>query len=271
MALLASDMPLDEFGPDARYASGFAKVEIDGKPALHHTGGMILFTSSFHVDPAAGVGCFASVNGRIGPYRPRRTTQYAVQLMRAVRAGKPLPAAPDPLAYRKVGKPAPYLGQWAGPDNRSLELAATPGGLKLLAGGTEARVEIAGESAIITDHPSFDRHILAFDMDEGHATGLWWGSILFGRGSAPQQPTPDPALVPLGGVYSGGDPWSRATVTVRGKALHLEGTGELTRRPDGYWSPRKDVGGVTRIWFTKVVNGAPYQLSYCGDGALRLR
>jgi CubicO group peptidase (beta-lactamase class C family) len=270
-ALLASDVPLDEFGPEARYASGFAKVDIDGKPALHHTGGMVLFTSSFHVDPAAGVGCFASVNGRIGPYRPRKTTQYAVQLMRAVRAGKPLPDAPDPLAYRKIEKPAPYLGRWVGPGDRALELKITPAGLTLIAGGTEARVEASGENTIITDHPLFDRHLLIFEMDDGHATGLWWGDTLFGKGSARQQPTPDPSLLPLAGLYSSGDAWSRALVTVRGKALYLEGAGELTRRADGYWSPRKDVGGITRIWFTGLVNGACYQLSYCGDAALRLR
>ncbi len=270
-ALLANDMDLDDFGPGARYSSGFAKVMIDGQPVLHHTGGMILFTSSFHVDPAAGVGCFASVNGRIGPYRPRKTTAYAVQLMRAVRAGKPLPDAPDPLAYRRPEKPAPFVGRWVGPDNRAFELKLTAAGLTLVAGGTEARVEAEGPANLITDHPQFDRHQLDFEMEGDHATAMWWGDTLFGRDGAPQQPAPDPVLLPLAGVYTGGDPWDRATVLVRGKALHLEGGGEFTRRAEGHWSPRKDEGGITRVWFDKLVNGSPYQLSYCGDIALRLR
>jgi hypothetical protein len=98
------------FGPKARYGNGLATVLIDGKPCLHHTGGMITFTSSFHVDPAAGVACFASVNGDLGDYRPRKTTAFAVQLMRAVRANAHLPAAPDPIGKLASRKPANARG-----------------------------------------------------------------------------------------------------------------------------------------------------------------
>ncbi len=269
-ALLANDMELDEFGPGARYASGFAKVKIDGKPVLHHTGGMELFTSSFHVDPVAGVACFASVNGRVGPYRPRKTTAYAIELLRAVRDGKPLPAAPDPLAYRKIEKAAPLLGRWFGPEGRSFELKAVPGGVRLVAGGTEGRVELSDENELATDHPLFDRHLLTFEVKGDRATGVWWGEQWFAPTSAPAQPAADPALKPLAGVFTTGNPAERLTLLVRGKALHLEGAGELIRRPGGFWSPKKDGGGVTRLWFDKVVNGAPYQISFCGAPFPRL-
>ena len=82
----------EDFGPGSFYASGIAVQPVDGAPCLHHTGGMMSFSSSFHADPAAGIACFASVNARLGSYRPRQTTAYAIRLLRAVRRGDPLPA-----------------------------------------------------------------------------------------------------------------------------------------------------------------------------------
>ena len=91
----------DDFGPGSYYACGVAVQPVDGVACLHHTGGMMSFSSSFHVDPAAGIGCFASVNARLGSYRPRQTTAYAVRLLRAARLGQPPAAAagcPETLA-----------------------------------------------------------------------------------------------------------------------------------------------------------------------------
>jgi CubicO group peptidase (beta-lactamase class C family) len=268
--LLERDVEMEEFGPGARYASGFAKVKVGGVPTLHHTGGMDLFTSSYHVDPASGVGCFASVNGRLGPYRPRTTTEYGLQLLRAVRDAKPLPPAPDPLAYRKVEKPASLVGRWFGPEGRSLELTSTQGGLRLSSGGSEARVELSGRNELATDHPLFDRHLLTFETNGDRVTSLWWGEELFGRNSPPQQPIQDPSLRPLTGVYSSGAPAERITTFVRGEKLHLEGMGELALHPDGFWSPKKETSKVTRLWFNKVVNDTPYQVSFCGFQLQRL-
>jgi len=269
-ALLERDVEMEEFGSGARYASGFAKVTVGGVPTLHHTGGMDLFSSSFHVDPASGVGCFASVNGRIGTYRPRATTDYGVQLLRAAQASKALPLAPYPLAYRSVEKPAPLLGRWFGPAGRTLELKSTPAGLRLLSGGTDARVELSGNYQLATDHPAFDRHLLTFETNGDHATSLWWGEEFFGRDRAPQQPAQDPALKPLAGVYCSGVPAERVTILVRGEKLYLEGVGELAPQPDGHWTLKTEASGVTRLWFNRVVNGAPYQLSFCGYPLLRL-
>ncbi|MET0309971.1 MAG: serine hydrolase domain-containing protein [Sphingomonas sp.] len=261
-ALLANDIENEEFGPHSRYASGFATVSIDGKPALHHTGGMILFTSSFHVDPAAGVACFASVNGRLGPYRPRKVTTYAVQLMRAVRDGAPLPDAPDPYAYRRIEAPQAMVGRWFGSDGRDLTIVD---GSKLMSGGATGRIEPSGKATWITDHPELGAHPLEFELEGDRAVRMWWGTTLFARDTAPAQPSPDPALEPLAGVYTAGEPFSRNVVVVRGGRLFLEGDGELIRHPEGHWSPAKDEGGVTRLWLTHIVNGKARQLSFCGD------
>jgi CubicO group peptidase (beta-lactamase class C family) len=263
-ALLAADLENDEFGPHSRYASGFATVQIDGRPALHHTGGMILFTSSFHVDPKAGVGCFASVNGRIGPYRPRKTTAYAVQLMRAVREGRPLPDAPDPRAYRKVGEPRPWLGRWYGPEGAALELLPDPMGLKLAANGSVGRVETGGAKSIVTDHPAYSPYGLQLDAEAPVGTSLWWGARRFGRDPNPPQPKPAAALLAYAGTYTDGAAYSRATILVRGDSLYTQDGGRLVRRAGGHWTPAEDEGGVTRLWFDKKVGDRAAVLSFCG-------
>ena len=81
-----------EFSPTAFYGYGIAVDVLDGHKILRHTGGMNCFASSIHVDLDGGVAAFASINAMQG-YRPTPVTQYAIQLLRAQREGKPLPAA----------------------------------------------------------------------------------------------------------------------------------------------------------------------------------
>jgi len=83
------------FGQGAQYAFGLGILPIDGRICLHHTGGMLSFVSAMTVDPTTGVGASSSVNARAEEgYRPVGVTFYAIQLLRAVREGKPLPPPP---------------------------------------------------------------------------------------------------------------------------------------------------------------------------------
>lgn len=263
--MLAADIATTEFGPGSRYASGFATVQIDGRPVLHHTGGMTLFSSSFHADPAAGVACFASVNGRLISYRPRQTSAYAVRLMRAVIVGTPLPPPPDPLAFRRVPAPEGYAGTFVGPDGRSVVLRAAGGGLVLADGSGEGRVELGGRDSLATDHPGYAGHSLDFGEKRDR---FWWGDMLFGRDAALPQPAVAAALKPLTGEYGSAE--GTFVVLARGNALVAEGAGEFVRRPGGFWSPREDAGGVTRIWFDGAVNGTPTRLIFCGMDFTRI-
>ena len=81
-----------EFSPSASYGYGIAIDFLDGHKILRHTGGMNCFASSIHVDLDGGVAAFASINAMQG-YRPTLVTQYAVQLLRAEKEAKSLPAA----------------------------------------------------------------------------------------------------------------------------------------------------------------------------------
>ena len=68
-----------DFGAGARYGNGLATIDIDGRKALHHTGGMISFSSSMMFDAVADGGVFASANiGGIN-YRPREITRYGIR------------------------------------------------------------------------------------------------------------------------------------------------------------------------------------------------
>lgn len=259
----------DEFGPGARYACGVAVVPLDGAPCLHHTGGMMAFSSSFHADPAAGVACFASVNARLGSYRPRLTTAYAVRLMRAARAGRPLPAPPDALGRFRVKEPAPYLGTFVSPAG-GFTLTAAPEGLSVK---TEDGVALAypdGQDRFVVDHPILARHGLDAVRENGKVTGFWWGENLFGRDKPAATPAPSPALQPLAGVYLNRDPWvGGAEILVRGDRLVMEGGGPLTDH-GGWWSLDKDPGGVERLSFEAKLNGQFTRLNASGWDMLRL-
>lgn len=259
----------DEFGPGAHYALGVAVQPVDGTPCLHHTGGMVAFSSSFHADPAAGVAAFASVNARQGGYRPRQTTAYAIRLMRAVRAGAALPAPPDPWAPARIRDPAPLFGRFVSADDRNFTVTAGGDFPQFTAVGDSERLYRAGEQ-LATPHPLYARHSLEPVMENGQAAAFWWGETLFTRDQA-AKPTPvSQRLRSLAGVYINRDPWiGRATVLARGEALVIEGAGPIVER-GGWWSLAKDAGGLERFRFDGALNGVATRLNASGDDLIRL-
>src|SRR5271156_124526 len=125
-----------EFSPSASYGYGIAVDVLDGHKILRHTGGMSCFASSIHVDLDSGVAAFASINAMQG-YRPTPVTQYAVKLLRAVREGKPLPAAEplgDPMEVENAGE---YAGLFQSADGRQLLFKAEGKRLLLVDRGSE--------------------------------------------------------------------------------------------------------------------------------------
>jgi CubicO group peptidase (beta-lactamase class C family) len=263
--VIASD---EDFGPGSKYALGISVQPVAGVPCLHHTGGMVAFSSSIHADPAAGVGAFASVNARNGGYRPRQTTAYAVQALRAARRGEPLPSPPDPLGRYRLKDPAPLLGRWLGPDGRALAIEAGSPFPMVRTGAGAAPLYVAGMLA--TPHPDLVRHGLDPVRDRGDITGLWWGETLFARGAPPTQPPVPESLRALAGTYLNRDPWNGSvTVLARGDTLVGEGVGELADR-GGYWTLAKDPGGVERFRFDAVLNGRARRVNVSGTDFARI-
>jgi len=268
-AMLAAEVAADEFGRGARYASGLATQVAGRRRLLHHTGGMLMFSSSFHVDAAAGVGCFASVNGRLDEYRPKGVTRYAVDVLRAVGEGRRLPAAPDPRAFRRIASPNRFAGRWVAATGEVLTIAREGDTLALVAADGRARLEAVGSEALATDHPRLSRHLLELDTERG-SPRLWWGGTPFGR-RAPTPPVVPPRRAAREGSYVARDPWGVSmSVFARGERLHADGFGELVERPGGFWSTREDAGGVDRAWFEAPIAGRPSRLCYDGYDAFRI-
>jgi CubicO group peptidase (beta-lactamase class C family) len=261
--VIASDA---DFGPGSRYACGVALQPVDGSDCLHHTGGMIAFHSSFHADPAAGVAAFASVNGGLGSYRPRATTAYAIRLMRAVRAGAPLPAAPDPLAAWKIKDVSPFVGHWFGPDDGEAITIASGGDLPMVSGMDSAGLLYRTGGGAATPHRFLSRHTLEAAPDGR----LWWGEVLLGRDAPTPQPAVPERLRAFTGMYLNRDPWAGyVEVMARGETLVLDGLGPIVDR-GGYWSGEKDVGGVERVRFEGMLNGRAMRLNLSGTDFLRV-
>lgn len=257
-----------EFGPSARYAMGWATIPIEDKPALHHTGGMVTFSSACTIDPACGGGGFASVNvGAAMNYRPRAVTAYAVRLARALAAGAKLPDPPAPVPAPPLPEVAALAGTYRGPDDLVLEFAPGNGGLALRVNGAAARLKAYGPTLFWSDHPRLLTHAFSF---EEQGARLWHGQALYARGAAPEQPRPPARLLALAGLYRSNDPWvGDATLVARGDRLVLEGQGALREAADGSWRHEEPEAAAERVWFGPAVNGRAQTVSFSGEVLIR--
>jgi hypothetical protein len=259
------------FGHGARYGCGVATVPIGGAPCLHHTGGMLSFTSSFHADPAAGVAAFASVNASLNnDYRPRLITAHAIQLMRAARRGEALPPIGDLARLPMVSEPHRLAGHFLAADGRAIAITLGEGGPRLIADRREGRLQPAGDDALVTDHPSFET--AGFDIVRAHdaVTGLWWRDTLFARGAPARPPAVSDRLRPLTGRYASSDPWAgTVALYARGDMLVSEGGSVLIDR-GGYWSTTDDEGGVERLRLDAPIAGRPSRANISGTDLNRV-
>ena len=260
-----------DFGADAKYAMGLAGFAIDDRPVLHHTGGMITFSSAMTVDAGQGGGCFASVNftGFDG-YRPRRVTAYGVRLIRALAAGTALPDAPEAAALPPVAEPGNFTGRWVWPGGVAMTIEERAGGLVVSTAGATARLRPDGPRSFRTDYPLIRTDRLDFEGESGRAERLWWGSALLGRDAAVPQPPSDPKLAALAGRYMSNDPWVGSVVVLaRGQKLLVEGFGELAPHADGSWRFTDPELAAERAWFDARVNGQAQRLSLSGEPMIR--
>ena len=258
------------FGAGARYANGLAVIDLDGHAALHHTGGMIAFSSSITVDPISAVGCFASVNGHMGDYRPSLVTNYACRLLRAIKEGVPRPPSrPEPPSLDRIGNAGLYGGRYVTQDGERIEVQERDGKLFLSAGGAEGRLQSAGEDAFQTDHPQMGYHLFFFEREGGKVISAWWGAKYFGRGVARQPPATPPNLASLAGFYVSDGAWiGSAAVVVQGDRVVLERYGAL--EPEGdFWRVKSEESLCERVRFEDVMGGKPRRLNISGQDLWR--
>lgn len=160
-----------EFSPPASYGYGISVDTLDGHKILRHTGGMVAFASSIHVDLDGGVAAFASINAMQG-YRPTAVTEYAVRLLRANRENKPLPSAPAIKDPREIESASDYAGAFTAPDGRTLTFTAQNKTLALLVNGKTIPLQHTGGDSFISTVPgSMSDDIINFGREQEKPAG----------------------------------------------------------------------------------------------------
>jgi CubicO group peptidase (beta-lactamase class C family) len=260
------DAPI--FGPKARYANGLAVVPVDGRPLLHHTGGMVAFSSSIHVDAPEGVGSFASTNVMIGEYRPRAITAYACMLMRAARSGKPAGAAPPVVPAEVVEKAADYAGRYRSASGETIELRANGDRLTLVFDGGEAVMQSAGPDQFLALERRYSLHPFDAEREGGKVARIWWGETAYAVDPSKLPAQPSKELQAFAGRYDNDSPWlGNVRILVRGDKLWVDGGGPLTRRADGFYGfPGSE---TERVSFDAMIDGKASRLVFSGTDFLR--
>lgn len=158
----------EEFSPTASYGYGIAVDTLDGQKILRHTGGMVSFASSIHVNLDGGVAAFASINAMQG-YRPTAVTEYAVRLLRAQHEAKPLPAAPPIADPQQIENASDYAGTFTASDGHKLVFAAQGKRLILTSDGLSIPMQHrGGDSFLSTVEGHFADHLFEFGRKEAY-------------------------------------------------------------------------------------------------------
>ena len=166
------------WGEGARYGNGIAHVEVDGRRFLQHTGGMVSFCSSLHVDVEAGVAAFASSNVHWAfGYRPRDVTLRACELLRAAHGSAPTPAA-EPAT---VDEPQRFLGEFNSRIGDRFEIVSSRKGVAMRRAGGTTVMQPIGDTAFACEDESFRLSGLVFEVKDRLATRAWSGDVEYLR------------------------------------------------------------------------------------------
>ena len=261
--------PVDGWGPGAKYGNGLARVTVDGRNYLHHTGGMISFCSALHVDPEAGVAAFVSANVHYSlDYRPSRLSIFACELMRSLKEGAP---APTPKPPRDVLKdPVTYAGVFVAADGDMFEIAVVDEALRLRKKGRDSALQQAAGDLFATTEPDHSVTGVVIERENGQPVRAWCGETeyLVDPSIGYRPPAPD-ALRMLAGRYDTDDKWGGPLyVYVRDGKVLIGNIEELTPMADGLWH-YGDTSSPERVRFDGYINGVPQRLMFSGTPFIR--
>jgi D-alanyl-D-alanine carboxypeptidase len=254
-------------GEDASYAYGlWVSQNKEGHMHLRHTGGMVAFSSSMDVDLSNGLAAFASVNARLGGYRPVDLTKYALELLLAEREGRELPRSPEPLpAPDEVKNAADYTGTYIAPDGRRLVLAAESSRLLLVNKGRPFALERSGgPDSFIVKHPEFELFRLVFGregiavVEAVHGADWYAGERYKGPHTFDYQKEWDAYV----GRYRHESPWyGSSRVVLRKGVLWLDGEQPLVPIEGGSFSPGPPDESPERITFGPIMGGRAMRMT----------
>lgn len=254
-------------GEDASYAYGLWVSNANDRMLLRHTGGMVAFSSAMYVDMTAGIGAFASVNARIGGYRPVAVTKYAIDLLNAASREQELPPIPPPLpSPENVPNANDYAGAFKS-TNGKLTLIARNNNLVLDHKGQQIVLEQAGPDRFIVKHPDFALFLLGFGREKGVVVeafhgGDWWTNDRYTGADSFEYPKEWDAYT---GRFRSDSPWyGSARVLIRKGRLTLEGEVPLVSIEPGVFGFEGDSSRLERITFDTVVDGKAIHANYSG-------
>ena len=256
--------PVDGWGSGAKYGNGLARVEINGRDYLHHTGGMISFCSSLHVDTEAGVAAFASANVHYSlDYRPKNITIHACELMRAMQDGIAVPPPEPPR--RVLDNPAQYTGQFMSADGDRFEVFVSDGNLRLRKKGRDSTLYRVADILFATDEPDHAITGVVIETADGTAVRAWCGEREYlADPSIGYKPPARDSLRVLSGRYDNDSRWAGPIhVYARDDKLLLGNIMELTPLESGIWR-YGDEASPERVSFDGVINGVPQRMLFSG-------
>lgn len=267
----------EEFGPTASYGYGIAVDKLDGHTILRHTGGMISFASAVHVDLDEGVGAFASINAMQG-YRPNPVAQYAIQLMRAQRASKPLPAQPPVKPATDVEGASDYAGTFQSSEGKSLVFVADGRQLFLHHGAQRIPLENAGDGNFVAAHPDFSRFVLAFGRSDAKnpkspVIEVGWGADWYVNSgySGPKTFDYPKEWDAFTGHYRNENNWiGSMRVVVRKGRLLADGVTALAAQKGRTFRMEGDEADTEWIEFHDIVDGRAERIKLSGEDLWRV-
>lgn len=266
-------IPAADFGATAGYGYGVAVDKFDGHASVLHTGGMVSFMSSMHVDLEEGVGVFASINAQQG-YRPTPVVRYAVQLMRAQRSGKALPELPARDVASEVENAADYVGSFASAKGK-LEIASEGTKLYVARAGKRIALEKAGDAdRFVALDAELGRFPLLFGRkaNGGPVVEVTWGGEWYTSAAydGPRQFNVPKEWHSYVGHYHNSNPWvGSSRVVIVKDQLMLDGHTPL--QADGDLFRLRDTPYNTEyIRFGQIVNGKCMHLKFSGEDLWRV-
>jgi D-alanyl-D-alanine carboxypeptidase len=263
--------------PGFGYAYGLLVGEQDGRRRIRHSGGMVGFTALLVVDPDDGLGSVMFLNGE---GEREDAVRFALDAVRAVLRGDPLPEATEPESPAHVPDAAGYAGTYHG-GGREVQIAAEGEGLVLREGTLEAALQRAGKDVFLVPHPALDRFHLRFERNaEGRVVVALHGpDRLMADGADVPEPEPHPAAWEVyPGVYRSNNPWIpvmrivlRAGRLVRLCTSSWEEDVELPLAPlpDGSFRVGDESWRPDRMRFEDLADGRANRLVYDGGSWFR--
>lgn len=258
--------------PGFAYAYGLWVGEQDGRRRVRHSGGMIGYTGLLAVDPDDGLGAVLFLNG---DGDRQETVRFALDAVRSILRGDPLPEVTAPADAAIVEDADDYAGTYRG-DGREIQVVADGDRLVLREGALEAPLSRESHDLFLVGHPSLDRFHLRFGRNaDGHVVEAFHGAAWL-RGEAYEGPDPGPppdAWRAYPGVYRSNDPWMPVLrIALRkGELLSLctaswEDSAERLLVPvsDGSFRVGEEAWRPDRVRFEEIVEGQATVVVYDG-------